>query len=197
MSTFGFLEPIYLAFANSDAINTWIALLRSYAQPEVYGRRLDPAEGGLYRMWRQIDMSVIMARNLRLGKMSLDGERNQSSFSLDNGRSDDKDDQTDLDTFCEILISNEVSGRTTVQKGTGKPQWYENFTFPDLPAFGVLVVNVWREKKMLKPSLVGAAEISLPEFARGDFVENWHPVMSIHAPSQQVGEIRLKIKVDE
>ncbi|KAJ3535468.1 hypothetical protein NM688_g6971 [Phlebia brevispora] len=44
-----FSEPLYLHFADTEILNTWIVLLRSYAMPEVYGRWLSVHDGGLYQ----------------------------------------------------------------------------------------------------------------------------------------------------
>ncbi|KAG8806777.1 hypothetical protein FRC18_005905 [Serendipita sp. 400] len=89
LSTNPTLSPIHLAFSSPDAHNTWLVLLRSYTTPEIYGRMLSlslpaehpsnspaangggysspqPPQGGLYRMWRQVEMNVVSARNLSL-----------------------------------------------------------------------------------------------------------------------------------
>ena len=57
-------EPLYVQFEDEDTAHTWLALLRSYAMPEVYGRWLSPEDGGLYRMWRQVDLTVLQGRGL-------------------------------------------------------------------------------------------------------------------------------------
>ena len=58
-------EPLYIQFEDDETANTWLALLRSYATPEVYGRWLSPEDGGLYRMWRQVDLTCLQpGRNL-------------------------------------------------------------------------------------------------------------------------------------
>ncbi|PVF96880.1 hypothetical protein CPB86DRAFT_816006 [Serendipita vermifera] len=66
LSTNPTLEPIYLAFSSSDVLNTWLVLLRSYTSPEVYGRLINPEQGGLYRMWRQIELVVVQTRGAAL-----------------------------------------------------------------------------------------------------------------------------------
>lgn len=187
-------EPIYLQFANTDAIYTWMALLRSYALPEVYGRRLAPSDGGLYRMWRQVQVTVVQGRNIGSPKAFGDA---QGTGHLGDGAQEP--DQVDMDVYCELLFNDVLCGRTTVKKAVGAPEWHESFTFPDLPPFGDLVFNVCREKKMLKSHMLGSIYIALGNFRRGESVEGWFPVFhgGPWANSIQVGEIRLKLKVEE
>jgi hypothetical protein len=64
LTTHPTLDPIYLSFSSPDAHNTWLVLLRSYTSPEIYGRMVstEKSTGGLYRMWRQIEMVVVQSR---------------------------------------------------------------------------------------------------------------------------------------
>ena len=57
-------SPIYLSFASQETHNTWLVLLRSYTAPEVYGRLLHPEQGGLYRMWRQVELVVVQSKGV-------------------------------------------------------------------------------------------------------------------------------------
>ncbi|KAJ3791000.1 GTPase activating protein [Lentinula aff. detonsa] len=185
-------EPIYLQFNSTNACNTWLALLRSYALPEIYGRWFFPAEGGSYRMWRQVDLTVIQGRNLGNNKPFeiLDEDGNDSAS---------EPDPIDLDVYCEILLNETLCARTTVKKGIGSPQWHEIFVLSDLPPFEGLDIWVWREKKHFKPSVLGTVRIALNNFRRGEAVEGWFPVLQSGsiASDIQVGELRMKIRVDE
>jgi len=100
---------------------------------------------------------------------------------------------------CEIHLNDTLCGRTTVKKGVGSPDWHESFTFSDLPPFDTLDVIVWREKKLFKPTIMGSVRITLSNFRRGEAVEGWFPVLHTGpiASDLQVGDIRLKIRVDE
>ncbi|KAK1233585.1 hypothetical protein PQX77_003271 [Marasmius sp. AFHP31] len=184
-------EPVYLQFSSADLCNTWLALLRSYALPEIYGRWFFPDEGGSYRMWRQVELTVLQGRNLG----------NSKPFDGLNGDSDSpsEPDPVDMDVSCEIKFNDNICGRTTVQKGVGSPDWRENFTFSDLPPFEDLEIVVWREKKVLKPSVLGTLRIALGNFPRGEEVEGWFPVLNSGstAGDLQVGDLRLKLRVDE
>ncbi|KAJ4486138.1 GTPase activating protein [Lentinula aciculospora] len=185
-------EPIYLQFNSTNACNTWLALLRSYALPEIYGRWFFPVEGGLYRMWRQVELTLMQGRNLGNSKPSdiLDADGNDSAS---------EPDPIDLDVFCDILLNETLCARSTVKKGIGSPQWHEHFVLSDLPPYESLDISVWREKKLFKPSILGTVRIALNNFRRGEAVEGWFPVLhsgSI-ASDTQVGELRMKIRVDE
>lgn len=181
-------EPLYFQFPNTEASNTWISLLRSYAVPEVYGHWLYPNDGGLYRMWRQVELTVVQGRNLG----------SQKPLEASSG-GDAEADAVDLDVSCEIHLNEQLCGRTTVKKGIGSPDWHESFTFADLPPFETLELVVWREKKVLKPAIMGSIRIALSNFRRGEAVEGWFPVLHSGpiASSVQVGDVRMKIRVDE
>ncbi|KAJ7181660.1 GTPase activating protein [Mycena crocata] len=188
-------EPVYLQFANSETCSTWLALLRSYAIPEIYGRLFFPKDGGSYRMWRQVELTVIQARNLG----------NTRPLEVPNGaviggaEAGAEADPVELDVSCEIHLNNTLCGRTTLKKGIGSPDWHENFTFTDLPPFDTLDIYVWKEKKLFKPTLMGCVRVTLANFRRGESIEGWFPVLNQGptASDLQVGDIRLKIRVDE
>ncbi|KAK7064231.1 GTPase activating protein [Favolaschia claudopus] len=190
-------EPVYLQFANSETCSTWLALLRSYAIPEIYGRLFFPQDGGSYRMWRQVELTVIQARNL--GNTRLLENANGAAVNSGTETNPEAADPVDLDVYCEIHMNNMLCGRTTLKKGIGSPDWHENFTFTDLPPFDTLDIFVWKEKKLLKPSVMGCVRVTLGNFRRGESIEGWFPVLhqGPTASDLQVGDIRLKIRVDE
>ncbi|KAG2366526.1 hypothetical protein BDR07DRAFT_1395750 [Suillus spraguei] len=190
-------EPIYLQFEDADTCNTWLVLLRSYSKPEIYGQTFVSRDGGLYRMWRQVELSILQGRNLgNHFKAQLDA--NASSATLSEGDPREAD-PADLDAFCEIHLNDNICARTTVKKGIGSPHWLENFSFSDLPPFETLEVTVWREKKLLKPMLLGSVRIALTNFRRSEAVEGWFPIIQAGGMGNgiQVGEIRMKLTVDE
>ncbi|KAF8078622.1 GTPase activating protein [Lyophyllum atratum] len=182
-------EPVYLQFASTDSCNSWFALLRSYAIPEIYGRWFFPSDGGSYRMWRQVELTVLQGRGLGTIKLFENGI---------NGDAADFD-AVDLGVSCAIHLNDILCGRTTVKKGIGSPDWHENFSFSDLPPFESLVLWVWREKKLLKATKFGSVKIPLSNFRRGETVEGWFPVLHSGSVASdiQVGELRLKLRVDE
>ena len=185
-------EPLYIQFEDEDMANTWLALLRSYAMPEVYGRWLSPEDGGLYRMWRQVDLTCLQGRNLGVTRPLAD-----EMLSPDQEPKADPD-AIDMDVYCEVFVNGTLCGRTTVKKGIGAPDWHERFVLPDLPPFESLELVVWREKRLTRPAVVGSVVVELVNFRRGDAVEGWFPVLhGGPSSSTQAGEMRLKIRVDE
>ncbi|KZT02708.1 Rho GTPase activation protein [Laetiporus sulphureus 93-53] len=193
-------EPTFLHFPDSGTMHLWLSLLRAHAVPEVYGRWLAPADGGLYRMWRQVELTCLEGRNLG-------APRNipASSSAIDDltapSLGDEHDggtDALDMDVYCEIFVNGCLCGRTTVKRGIGAPDWQERFTFADLPPFENLEIVAWREKKLTKPTMLGAVLIVLVNFRRGEHVEGWFPVLhSTSSASMQAGELRLRIRVEE
>ncbi|KAF8846384.1 Rho GTPase activation protein [Paxillus ammoniavirescens] len=189
-------EPIYLHFDDADACNTWLVLLRSYARPEIYGQTFFPSDGGLYRMWRQVELTVLQGRNLGNQKSSVDASASSVTLGEDSRA---ESDPVDLDVFCEIHLNDNLCGRTTVKKGIGSPDWHEHFMFADLPPFEALQVLVWKGKRVVKPTLLGSIRIALTNFRRGEDVEGWFPVTQSSGvlTGVQVGEIRMKLRVNE
>src|SRR5258706_6497378 len=98
MSSTNWQDPIYLAFQTQEAHNTWLVLLRSYANPEGYGRMIAVDQGGLYRMLLQIELFVLQGRNLgvrpnipeakRLGSRA--GRREDMDREVTDGSEDDE-----------------------------------------------------------------------------------------------------------
>lgn len=185
-------ETVFIKFPNSALLNSWLALLRSYAIPEIYGPNYAPSDGGLYRMWRQVQIEVNQARNLGTSK-PVDVVSDVASDS------EVATDGVDMEVSCEIVIGDVLCGRTTIKKCTGSPEWHEQFTFGDLPPFGDLLVNVYREKKGAKPQLLGGVQVALVNCRRGEKIEGWFPAIYVDdsVNGSQIGELRLRLKVDE
>lgn len=137
-------------------------------------------------------MTIVEGRNLGNQKPLSDSNTNS-------GPRDPEADAVDLDVYCEIQFNERLCGRTTIKKGIGSPEWHEPFTFTDLPPFGTLNITLWREKKTPKPIAMGSVRIALSNFRRGETVEGWFPVLNSGpiASSVQVGDVRMKIRIDE
>src|SRR5882762_5824620 len=150
-------EPLYFKFPSTDALNTWMALLRSYATAEVYGSGIGSSDGGLYRMWRQVELTCIQGRNIGIPRAFSENLPVPSQLDSE-ARSDS--DIVDLDLFCEVYFNQVLSARTVVKKGFGHPDWHEKFTFTDLPPFERLAIVLLRERKMLKPLVLGTVYIT-------------------------------------
>lgn len=178
-------EPMYLQFPDPDLLNLWLVLLRSHAIPEVYGRWINAQDGGLYRMWRQVELTCIQGRNLGNSRPTVDDATT------------DPEESFDMDVYCSLWVNSILCGKTTVRKGVGSPDWHEGFTFTDLPPFDTLEVIVWRDKRLAKPVQIGTIALPLMNFRRGEHVEGWFPVLSSAQAGGVAGEIRLKLRVDE
>lgn len=214
-------EPVYIAFSNTENMCTWLTLLRSYAVPEVYGTTINPSEGGLYRMWRQVEVHCISARDLGQTKhlpdprvpetkspqtvaqdLSVSLHASDSNGSWTSGTSDGS---VDWDVWCEIWVGAVLCARTTVKKGTDTPEWHESFVIGDLPPYDNLQITLYKEKRGSARSVtIGSVVVSLGSFQRGEYMEGWNPIVGANANVSagsgfysQVGEMRLKLKVDE
>ncbi|KIJ26917.1 hypothetical protein M422DRAFT_216095 [Sphaerobolus stellatus SS14] len=202
------LDPIYLAFESKEAANTWTAALRSYAVPEIYGCELEPR--GLFRMWRQVSLSITTARHLALARKNSNSSVSSDLNSNGTGNSnlispeDVSDAAADLQLYCEVEIDGVAMGRTALQKGTSEVAshdssplptwtWLESFVLSDLPPFGLMGVRIWRFKKGAKPIYVGVVEVVLGHIRKGQAMDGWFPILN----GTQVGELRMKLKVDE
>ena len=108
-------KPIYLQFTSLEPSNTWLSLSRSYAIREISGSQLTPADGGLYRMWRQVELSIIQGRNLGIQTL-LTGSNPHTGSIVDSTA-----DAVDLYFFCEIRFNEQLCGRTTVKRSIGPP----------------------------------------------------------------------------
>ncbi|CAL1695817.1 unnamed protein product [Somion occarium] len=170
----GNVDSACLKFEDSDALNLWMGLLRSYTAPEIYGRRFSTRDGGLYRMWRQVYVQCQHGRNLG------------STRSIqDDGQPSDYDSNVqviDMDVYCELYFNGHLSGRTTTQKGIGSPDWREDFLFEDLPPFDQFEIRLFRDRRLAKPTKIGTVPLPLPNFRRGEWVE---------------GDLKLRIRVEE
>jgi hypothetical protein len=214
-------EPLYISFSNTENMCTWLTLLRSYAVPEVYGTTINPSEGGLYRMWRQVEVHCISARDLGQTKYLPDSRPSgvrpplpaapELSFSSNGSDSNvswppgSSDGSGDYDVWCEIWVNSMLCARTTVKRCTVTPEWHETFLIGDLPPYDNLQIILYKEKKGSSRSIaIGSVVVSLGTFQRGEYMEGWNPIVGANTSlstgsglHNQVGEMRLKLKVDE
>lgn len=153
----------------------------------------------MYRIWRQVELKCIQGRNIGSARSLDESSPHSPPPGGDTEPRTSDSDATDLDLYCEIYVNRTLSGRTVVKKSLGAPEWHENFLFRDLPYLEDLTIKLRREKRLLKPSTVGTIYVLLSNFRRGEMVEGWFPVLygGSGTASMQVGQIRLKLRVDE
>ena len=172
-------------------------------------------------MWRQVEVHCISARDLGQAKRLPDSRGSElkppppvgSDPSISSNGSDyngspppgTPDGSTDCDVWCEIWVNGLLSARTTVKRSTSNPEWHETFLIGDLPPFDNLKITLYKEKKGGSKSVpIGSVVVPLASFRRGEYMEGWNPIAGASTNSStgsgfysQVGELRLKLKVDE
>ena len=214
-------DPVYIAFSDTENMYTWLTLLRSYAIPEVYGTTINPSEGGLYRMWRQVEVHCISARDIGQAKFLADSRAldtrpplpiapDLSASSNGSGSNGSwapgtSDTSGDYDVWCEIWVNATLCARTTAKKATVAPEWHESFIIGDLPPYDNLQITLYKEKRGSARSVaIGSVVVPLGTFQRGEYMEGWNPIVGANTNVStgsgfynQVGEMRLKLKVDE
>lgn len=185
-------EPIFLQFNNVDMCGTWTVLLKSYAIPEIYGPETYASDGGAFRVWRQVEVTIIQGRNLG------DTRPDDSAIGFDSP----EPEMTGFYVFCEVMVNEIVYGRTTT-KNFVAPLWHETITLNDLPPFqesDYLEIRVWKEKKISKSVFLGAVRI-VPRVFPFIADQSWYPVLQDHrgrlAASTQAGELQLNLKFNQ
>lgn len=114
-------EPVYLAFRSRDTLNSWLVLLRSFARPDIrpYPYPVDCAfpQHISYRVWRQLQVSILSGR--KLGNRHIFG-----AGSSDESNSKDSGDKLSdkWEGFFEIVLNGVVVGRTGFKTLPG-PGW--------------------------------------------------------------------------
>ena len=111
----------------------------------------------------------------------------------------------DYDVWCEIWVNSMLCARTTVKRFTLNPEWHESFLIGDLPPFDSLQITLYKEKRGSSRNVpIGSAVIPLGTFQRGEYIEGWNSIVGTNTnvsmgsgSYSQVGELRLKLKVDE
>jgi hypothetical protein len=102
-------------------------------------------------------------------------------------------------------VNATLCARTTVKKATVTPEWHESFLIGDLPPYDNLQITLYKEKRGSARSVpIGSVVVPLGTFQRGEYMEGWNPIVgattNVSTGSgfySQVGELRLKLKVDE
>jgi hypothetical protein len=154
-------------------LSAWVSLLRAFAQPEVYGASLAPADGGLYRMWRELEIDVLESRGT-LG----DATANEPAF-------------------VEVVVDSVLSARTSGQRSR---IWHERFSLSELPPTRRTELRVCVARKGVSCTM-GRVELDMGSLRRGEAMESWHPIImpgtGLEQDKGQVPELRIRIRLDE
>lgn len=172
-------------------------------------------------MWRQVEVHCISARDLGQTKQLADSRSSEarpplpitpelpspSNATDPNGSwaSGTSDGSGDYDIWCEVWVNSMLCARTTVKKCTATPEWHESFLIGDLPPYDSLQITLHKEKRGSTRSVtIGSVVVPLGTFQRGEYMEGWNPISGANTSAlagsgfyTQVGEMRLKLKVDE
>lgn len=102
------IRAIYLTVDTPEELESWITLLKIFAQPNISGH----ISGGdtdmdsfMYRLERTLYVRVYEGKNVSVGSR-------ESSSEL----------------YCELSVEDELFAKTGMQKKTSSPGWKEDFT---------------------------------------------------------------------
>ncbi|KAH7345117.1 hypothetical protein B0J17DRAFT_638393 [Rhizoctonia solani] len=128
-------EPVYLAFRSRDTLNSWLVLLRSFARPDI---RPNPYPVGYafpqnisYRVWRQLQVTIIGGRKFTNRHIFGPGSSDESNSKDNEEKSSDR-----WEGVLEVFLNGVVVGRTSFKTLPG-PAWSsERITVTDPPMGG-------------------------------------------------------------
>ncbi|EUC53899.1 Ras GTPase activating domain protein [Rhizoctonia solani AG-3 Rhs1AP] len=123
-------EPMYLAFQSRDSLNSWLVLLRSFARPDI---RPNPYPVGYafpqnisYRIWRQIQITILAGRKLANKDIFGAGSSDESNSKESGEKINDR-----WEGILEVVLNGIVVGRTGFKSLPG-PAWStERITITD------------------------------------------------------------------
>ncbi|KAG8691342.1 hypothetical protein FRC11_004899 [Ceratobasidium sp. 423] len=114
-------EPVYLAFRSRDTLNSWLVLLRSFARPDI---RPYPYPVGYafpqnisYRIWRQLQITILAGRKLASKHIFGPGSSDESNSKDSGDKSGDR-----WEGMFEVVLNGVVIGRTGFKSLPG-PAW--------------------------------------------------------------------------
>ncbi len=218
-------RPLYLALESRLQFETWWALLRAFAMPELYGpdqtsiqELLDADQGGVYirrpatrdifRLERSIFLRIIEVK-LRPARPRTVPEKRSAHHSAMSAKEDPREKY-----FNEILMDGVTRARTVPRDDTDNLFWREDFDFAELPrSLSALTIVLKREtatsaagKATLEDpatlaregsgiAVCGQLELDFDTAHRNNDLEVWRPIMD--SQRQVVGEMLFRAHADE
>jgi len=209
-------RPVYLALESRVLFEVWFALLRTFAEPELYGldaaannlvevRHLErPFAGQLFRLEKTIQVKITEAKILKAGP-----------FTEQHSRHSKERDPRVGNYLAEVILDGEVRARTITQTDSKAPFWREETHFTDLPAALPLLSvilkrvdgNLDSSNHQLQASLglpktgnlievlCGAVDIPLAHLERSKTHEQWFNVLDER--KEPMGSMFIRIQHDE
>ncbi|KAI9885973.1 MAG: hypothetical protein M1823_002251 [Watsoniomyces obsoletus] len=217
-------RPLYLALESRVQFETWWALLRAFAMPELYGpdqtaiqelleadlstnsRR--PVTRDIFRLERSIFLRVIEAKIRPVRPRTVPEKRSGHPPAI-SAKEDPREKY-----FSEILMDGVTRARTVHRDGTENLFWRDDFDFSELPRSSSALTVVL--KKEIPTSATGKAALEDPaSLAREgpgitvcgqlelDFdtachnndVEVWRPLLD--PERQNVGDVLIRAHAEE
>lgn len=224
------IRPIYLALESRMLFEVWFVLLRSLTIPNIYGPTTNIQDDqaspdaeplrirtgtGLFRIERSLTVRIIEAR--------LPSSRPDSShqYTSRSGQWPSAPQSQD-GHYVEILLDDEIRGKTQIKHEGNSPFWREEFEYPDLPTVltsasvqlrrrppDTMTVREQHERRLVHEAYgtvdtqsggildetMGKIEIYLDELEGAKEIEKWWPVMN--SSGEQLGEILIKARAEE
>ncbi|KAK9727446.1 hypothetical protein K7432_001828 [Basidiobolus ranarum] len=156
---------------NLNERNEWVAILKTFAQPEVLG--ISDDSHFCYRLDRTFWLRVVDARNIGQCDpyciVEMDGER-RAKTSVKN--------RTNAPYWREDFYFSDIP---VLNRGVD--------------------VTLMNHNKLHKDAYMGKITIPLGTIRRGEYYEGWYPIMHeskvSHHPPEHVGDLRLRLRYDE
>lgn len=174
--------PLFLSLETRTELEVWFVLLRCFAIPEIYGPpSVDPLDA--FRCHRSLWLRVVQGRRLR-------APANHGEYIR----------EKEMDSHCEIILSGEIRGRTSIKKGTYSPLWTEDFQIIEFPDHVEEVYILLRCSRRHRDLFYAKASLQIGDVELGTFNQEWIPAVWA-APDmltvERVGELDIKFKLEE
>ncbi|KAI9291347.1 hypothetical protein K502DRAFT_321331 [Neoconidiobolus thromboides FSU 785] len=141
-------EAYYFKVETFMERDIWICLLKSFAQPEIFGKLLPLPK--LYRVYRSFWLRILDGKNLR----------------------------TNESIYCQIYFDDKLTGFTSIKSKTYNPFWREDFHMEDLQGFkDGITINLISHHKYSKNVGLAHSFIPVKSIRPGEFYEGWYPLM--------------------
>ncbi|GAB5588354.1 hypothetical protein Unana1_03254 [Umbelopsis nana] len=185
------IRAIYLTVDSPEELESWITLLKIFAQPNVSGyiRGGDTeTDSFMYRLERTLCVRVYEGKNVSVSS------RESSS-----------------EIYCELSVEDEILAKTGMQKKIACPGWKEDFTISNLPEIAQgLTIWLISKSKHGKESKIGKVFLSVEQLHSDKLMGEWYRLQKEHRPgafatltglgtqgSDSIGSLRIGTALEE